>query len=186
MSFDIRQMTIVSIFTSLTIGVAVFTRFSASIIPFSMLPLMVMLAGNILGSKMGFLSMLLYLFVGMIGIPAFASPPYGGLAYVTQPSFGFLIGFIFAAYVIGRISERGDSKLRTYFIANIMGMLVINFFGLVYFWLLYNYILGEPISFAQVFKIGAMPFLIPDLIKSIIASFLGLNIRKRLQLFVSL
>ena len=67
-----------------------------------------------------------------------------------------------------------------------MGMLVINFFGLVYFWLLYNYILGEPISFAQVFKIGAMPFLIPDLIKSIIASFLGLNIRKRLQLFVSL
>lgn len=183
MNISTRQMVIVSIFTSLTVGISVFTRFSAGIIPFSLLPLMVMLAGNILGSRLGALSMLLYLVLGLLGIPVFASPPYGGVAYVFQPSFGFLIGFIFGAYVVGKITEIGQRKQSTYFIANIIGILVINLFGLTYFWFLFSFVLKQPKPVLEILNVGVLPFIFPDLIKGVVASFLSFNINKRVQLY---
>jgi biotin transport system substrate-specific component len=181
MVFSTNNMVKVAIFTSLTVGVSVFMRFSAGIIPFSLLPLMVMLAGNILGSKLGALTMILYLMLGLFGIPVFASPPYGGLGYIFQPSFGFLLGFIFGSYVVGRITEMAPGSLKTYLLANFTGVVTINFFGLLYFWVLYNFIFGNPTPISKIVKIGLLPFIFPDLAKGVVASLLAVSIHKRLK-----
>ncbi|MCB5624660.1 biotin transporter BioY, partial [Bifidobacterium animalis] len=57
----------------------------------------VLLAGILLGPKLGALAVLLYVVIGLLGLPIFAAG--GGLAYIVRPSFGYLIGFIAGAYV---------------------------------------------------------------------------------------
>ena len=64
----------------------------------------VLLAGILLGSKLGALAVLLYVVIGLLGLPIFAAG--GGLAYIVRPSFGYLIGFIAGAYVTGIICEK--------------------------------------------------------------------------------
>lgn len=177
-----RNMTYIALYTSLTIAISVFTRFTAGVIPFSLLPLMVMLAGGILGSRLGLISILLYVLMGLLGIPVFAKPPFGGFAYVFQPSFGFLLGFILAAYLIGKIIEKGSDNILTYLLANFIGIIVINVVGLLYFWFLFNSILGKPMGLLDVIKIGFLPFIVPDLVKGVIAAYLSIAIGKRLQL----
>lgn len=181
MALTVQDMVKVGIFTSLTVAVAIFTRFSAGIVPFSFLPLMVILAGSILGSKLGSLSMLTYLILGLVGIPVFASQPFGGLAYVFQPSFGFLIGFIFGAFAVGKVIESSSYQLSIFLLAGITGILVINIFGLIYFWVLFNYVLSQPMSVSKVLKVGLMPFIVPDIFKALVAGFLGFNVHKRLK-----
>jgi len=182
-SLTTRQMIIISLFTSLTAGLAVVTRLSAGIIPFSLLPMMAMLAGHVLGARLGALSMLLYLILGLIGLPVFASPPFGGLTYFFQPSFGFLIGFIFCACIGGWITSRKADRLERYLLANLAGIIVINLFGLTHLWFLFNFILGQQKALGEILKIGLFPFLLSDLLKGIIACFLGFNINKRIKLY---
>ncbi len=179
---SVRDMVMVALFTSLTVAVSFFTRFSSGIIPFSLMPLMAMLAGNVLGGRMGALSIFLYVLLGLCGIPVFASPPFAGLAYVFQPSFGFLAGFVAAAYIIGKMTEMQPKTIRGYFYANIIGIIIINIFGLGYFWLLYNCLFKSPISFFKIIRIGLLPFILPDLAKGLLAGFLGINIHKRLHI----
>ena len=64
----------------------------------------VLLAGILLGSKLGALAVLLYVVIGLLGLPIFAAG--GGLAYIVEPSFGYLIGFIAGAYVTGIIWKK--------------------------------------------------------------------------------
>lgn len=66
--------------------------------------LFVTLAGMLLGSRRGSLAVAVYVAVGLAGIPVFAAG--GGIQYVFRPSFGYLLGFIAAAWLTGRICER--------------------------------------------------------------------------------
>lgn len=180
MRFSIHEMTYVALFTALTVATAVFSRFTDSIIPFSLLPFIVMLAGGILGSKLAATSLSLYLLLGLIGLPVFAKAPFGGISYVLQPSFGFLLGFILGAYVIGKIIEHTKGGIISYGIANLLGLTVIYTVGLLYFWGLFNLILGKPMDFTTVMQLGFLPYIIPDLVKGVIAAYLSSLIRKRL------
>lgn len=67
-------------------------------------PGFVTLAGMLLGSRRGSLAVAVYVAVGLAGIPVFAAG--GGIQYVFRPSFGYLLGFIAAAWLTGRICER--------------------------------------------------------------------------------
>ena len=55
------------------------------------------LAGGVLNRRAAVLSILAYILLGLVGIPVFASPPYGGPGYFLLPTFGFLLGFILTA-----------------------------------------------------------------------------------------
>lgn len=71
---------------------------------------MFFLAGSLLGSRNGFQSQLVYIGVGLVGLPVFTQG--GGITYVLQPTFGYLIGFALAAFIIGFIIERIDSPTK--------------------------------------------------------------------------
>ncbi len=62
------------------------------------------MAGFLLGPKLAALSVIVYLCIGLIGVPVFAAG--GGPAYILRPGFGFLLGFVLAAFLIGYIRDK--------------------------------------------------------------------------------
>ncbi len=168
---------LISLFCALTV-VGAFVKIPIPHIPLTLQTLMVMLAGLVLGSRRGALSQILYLVLGLIGLPIFAQG--GGPAYILQPSFGFLLGFCAGAYAIGTIVEMG-SKLTTSrtFLALIVGQAVIYLLGISYFYFNVNFILNKPMSFSTVLKIGFLVFLPGDILKTAIAALVVMPIRQR-------
>lgn len=174
----IYEMTRIGVFTAMAIAAAVLVRFGGSVVPFSLLPLVMCLAGGILGPRPGAYSMLAYMLLGLMGLPVFASPPYGGLAYVFTPSFGFVPGFVLGAYAVGVVSRKARPQhnlpkahmTALLFTANTVGVLVYYAIGLPYLGVILNVYYGQPTSVIQVLKIGFMPFIVPDLIKAFAAA----------------
>ena len=90
------KMILVALFAAL-IAVGAFIRVPVPLVPFTMQTFFVVLAGMLLGKKLGAASALVYLAIGLIGIPVFTQG--GGIGYVLKPSFGDMIGFIVAGYI---------------------------------------------------------------------------------------
>ena len=177
MTKRVTDTVLVSLFAALTAGGA-FIKIPIPHVPFTLQTLMVMFAGLILGSRRGALSQVLYLVLGLMGLPIFAQG--GGPAYILQPSFGFLLGFAPGAYVIGKILEGEKIPSSTgIVVALLLGQGVIYLFGLPYLYLNLNLILHKPISLSSVFMAGFLIFLPGDLLKTLIAALVAAPIRKR-------
>jgi biotin transport system substrate-specific component len=155
---------------ALVLGGAAFVGLSAQVViplPFTPVPLTlqtfaVLLTGAVLGSRRGALSMALYALAGSFGIPWFAE----GTSGVSAPSFGFILGFVLAAYVVGRIAEDGatQSAGRTALLM-VMGNLVIYAIGVP--WLAWSLGVGLPTALS----LGLIPFVLGDAIKIAAAAF---------------
>ncbi|WP_022901107.1 biotin transporter BioY [Humibacter albus] len=133
--------------------------------------LAVMLVGASLGSWRGAASLGLYAVLGLVGLPIFAEFS-GGPASVLSPSFGFIIGFIPAAALIGWLSERAWDRRPVlaaagFFAASIVPFLV----GLPYLAVVLGN-LGLPNDFAAVMAAGFTPFIVGGIIKWAIAAAL--------------
>ena len=114
-----RELSLVALFAALT-GIGGFIRIPVPYVPLTLQTLMVMFSGLILGGRLGALSQLVYILVGLMGIPIFAHG--GGPGYVLQPTFGYLLGFVCGAYIIGNITERRESLKRSFlFVALVAG-----------------------------------------------------------------
>ena len=104
---SMEETVLCGMFTAL-IAAGAFIKISIPVQPFPMHFTMqfffVLLSGFLLGKRMGALSVLCYLAIGLSGVPVFAAG--GGMAYLIRPTFGFLLGFVFAAFVTGLVSER--------------------------------------------------------------------------------
>src|SRR5512145_2150575 len=137
-------------------------------LPFTPVPLTgqtfaVLLVGATLGSKRGAASMALYIALGALGLPVFAGGE-AGLAYLSGATLGYLVGFVMAAYVIGRLAERGwERSVRTSLLPFLVGTIVIYVCGVT--WL--TIMLG---SFSKAVAAGLLPFLVGDAIKLIAAA----------------
>lgn len=137
-------------------------------LPFTPVPLTgqtfaVLLAGAVLGSNRAAASMALYIALGVSGLPVFAGGA-SGMAYLSGPTLGYLIGFVLAAYVIGLLAERGlERSVRTSLIPFLAGTLIIYICGVT--WL--TILLG---SLGKAVAAGLLPFLIGDTLKLIAAS----------------
>ena len=111
--------------------------------------LFVLLAGMILGYRMGAVSVGVYVLLGLCGLPIFAAG--GGISYMFRPSFGYLIGFILAAFVAGLIVEKtGWKGYSKYLMAAFGGFVVTYVIGLAYKYLILNFYVGEKTAFAMV------------------------------------
>lgn len=214
-----QEMTRIALFTAMASAAAILARFGSSIVPFSLVPFVVCLAGATLRSRSGAYSMLMYMCLGLAGLPVFASPPYGGFSYVVTPSFGFIPGFVVAAYVIGRVLESMPGKvwgkapgkglgkaplrdsgkapgcasekvpgsapseaegckgstgtLAAHFISNVAGILTYYSIGIAYLALILDVYLSQSVSFYRVVQVGLVPFIVPDLVKALIAAFIS-------------
>ena len=180
MKISTREIALAAMFTAimcvLTIMVRIFQP--VMVIPFSLQPLIMLLAAYLLSPRAAFLSMLAYLLLGLIGIPVFSSPPYGGPAYVLVPSFGFLLGFPPAAWLQSHLIKK--STMVNFILAGLAGILVYYAIGLPYMYLILNFYLKNSIDILKIIQIGFIPFVALDLAKMVAAALLARKLSTRI------
>jgi len=136
-------------------------------LPFTPVPITgqtfaVLLVGAALGARKGAASLTLYVAAGAVGLPVYAGGA-GGPATFLGPTGGYLIGFIFAAYFVGRLAETGrDRRLPSALLVFLAGEVIIYMFGLPW--------LSLYIGFQKILVAGLIPFLPGDLIKLVAAA----------------
>lgn len=168
---SVKRLVMCGIFAAL-IGVGAFIQIPIPLVPLSMQDFFVMLAGILLGAKYGALSVIIYLIIGLLGFPVFTHG--GGITYVLQPTFGFMIGFIPGAYLIGKLAHQEEKPgFKRLFLACLAGVGVIYFFGTVYLYLLNRFYLGNSIAIWPMIMACDIQPLPGDIIKSIIAAKVG-------------
>lgn len=119
----ITNLILCSLFTAL-IAVGAFIKIPVPVVPFTLQFLFTTLAGLLLGSKKGAISVVAYMVLGLVGLPIFSEG--GGFWYVMKPSFGYIIGFCIGTYVTGLIAERMKEKtVPRYMLANFIGLLIV-------------------------------------------------------------
>lgn len=166
-----KNLILVALFTALTV-VGGFLKFSVGTVPITLQFLFTALAGVMLGSKLGALSQIVYVLIGLIGIPVFTVG--GGIGYVFHYTFGFVIGFIIAAYVIGKIIENSNKvSFKSILVASLVGLAILYLIGVPYFYMIFNVVLHKGINFDTAMKLSMIPFLPGDIIKCIIVAFIG-------------
>lgn len=182
MRLSTSDLTRAAFFTVLHVAAAVILRFGGEVaVPFSLVPLFVVLAGTLLGTT-GAWSLVLYLVLGLAGLPVFAQPPFGGLSYLLMPSAGFLFGYIFSAFTIGwAIGRLRQPTVIAVFAISVLGLMVLYACGLPYLYLVFRFVLGKILTVQQVLNFGFYPFIAFDLMKAAAASLLTVAIRKRLS-----
>jgi biotin transport system substrate-specific component len=138
-------------------------------VPFTLQPMVVLLGGAALGSRLGMSAQILYLALGIAGLPVFAASPIlpQGFARLLGPTGGYLMSYPFAAFVAGYLAERGfDRRYLTSVVAMFAGLAVVFTFGVT--WLAFGAHAGLP----QAISTGLVPFIPADIIKVLLAATL--------------
>jgi len=172
-----RNLTRISIFTALCAATALLVRFGSSLVPFSLVPFAATLAGAALGPKSGAIAVLVYILLGLLGIPIFAAPPYGGPLYVLNPTFGYLPGMALAAYFTGLLLQKKTKG----FIVALAAALSLYLLGLPHLALIMAKVLHKPLTLKGLFMAGMVPFLLGDFLKALVAVYLGEVVRRKLK-----
>ena len=137
-------------------------------VPITMQTFVVLALGMAFGWRLGAATVLLYLAEGSLGLPVFAGTPERGigLAYMLGPTGGYLLGFLFAAVVVGWLGQRGwDRHIATTVAAMALGTAIIYIPGLIW--------LGMVIGWDKpVLELGLWPFLPGDALKIALAALL--------------
>ncbi|MGN0401193.1 MAG: biotin transporter BioY [Acetatifactor sp.] len=144
------------------------------LVPISLTNLAIYFTLYIIGMKRGTVSYLVYLFIGLVGLPVFSGFS-GGAGKFFGPTGGYLIGFIFLAVIAGLFIDKWPDNLFLCILGMILGTAVCYVFGTA--WLAYQ----AGYSFRVALAAGVIPFLPGDTIKILLAAFLGPQIRKRIK-----
>ncbi|MDR1688935.1 MAG: biotin transporter BioY [Clostridiales bacterium] len=164
-----RQIALCGLFAALT---AVLSPFSIPIgpVPINLATFSVMCAGAVLGAKYGFISQLVYLLVGVLGVPVFSNFS-SGPAKLIGPTGGYLIGYLAAAWLIGFITQRAANKRRVIIPAMAAGAVCYLTLGTL--WYMYM----AKVNAAGALAVCVIPFLPGDLIKLAAASEIAYRVR---------
>lgn len=136
------------------------------------------MAGCLLGSGCGALSQLIYVLLGLLGLPIFTAG--GGFSYVLHPTFGFLLGLIPAAWVIGRLARSTCSFWRIA-LAALSGLAVLYAVGLPYMAMILNGYMGKGMDLSAILWAGMLPFLPGVALKILVTALLTPPIRRALD-----
>ena len=170
-----RKLVFTALLAALTAAGA-FLRIPLGVSSITLQFLFTAMAGVLLGPGCGALSQGVYVALGLMGLPIFTTG--GGFAYVLQPTFGFLLGLIPAAAIIGAISGRSTSPLRIA-LACVAGLAVLYAVGVPYMALILNSYMGKNMSLSALLWAGMIPFLPGDAIKIAVTALLCPLLRKR-------
>ncbi len=150
-------------------------------IPISLCTFSIYLSCYILGAKFAYISVGIYILIGLVGLPVFSGFA-SGLGKVSGPTGGYLIGYIFIAIIGGYFVDKfSNTKNPTKYLFCILGMILgtIVCYSLGTVWLAYQLSL----SFQGALAAGVLPYIPLDLCKIVAAALLGQQIRKRLYPF---
>lgn len=125
----------------------------------------VCLTAGLLGWKRATLTTIVYILLGIIGLPVFTGFN-SGLAAVTGPTGGYIVGFIFTALIVGFAVEKVGRKIWQNVVFMVIGILVCYLFGTVWFVIAYK------VSFVSALSTCVIPFLLPDAVKIVLAAVL--------------
>lgn len=177
MKLKVKQIILAGLFAALT-AVGAFIQIPLWTVPVTLQFLFTALSGVMLGGKLGALSQLVYVILGLFGLPVFAGG-IGGLGTIVKPSFGYLLGFIISAYIIGRIAEGLKKVSFTGLLAAAaIGLLATYLIGVPYLYLILSRVMGSDITLAAAIKAGFLVFIPGDILKCIITAWLGTKCRK--------
>jgi biotin transport system substrate-specific component len=169
----LRWMVLASLMAALT-AVGAYIHIPIGPVPIVLSTLFVLLSGLLLGSRWGLASMVLYLFVGAIGMPVF-SGGRGGIAHFLGPTGGYLFGYVFASWLTGLIAERSRGIFILEILSVIIGSLAIYSLGVP--WLK----TAAHMTWSKALMGGMVPFLIGDAVKSSVALILARAMRPILK-----
>lgn len=155
----LRRNVVLAIVGTIIVTVSAQVNVPLSPVPITLQSLAVLMIGAAYGSQLGAATLTLYALEGAVGLPVFAEFRSG----VLLPSFGYVLGFMAAAYLVGYLAERGwDRSIFKMFVAMLLGAALLYVPGLI--WLSVFIGIGKAIQY------GFMPFVMGDVIKAAVAS----------------
>lgn len=174
MKLSTRDLIITSLFTALMIAGS-FIRIPFPLLPVTLQTVFCALAGLIIGPKLGALSMVIYTALGLTGVPVFAQG--GGITYIFNHSFGFILGFIAGAYIIGKLSSKNKTPTVADNIkSSMVGLAVIYTIGIIYMFLILRFYTGNAeVGLLYVVSVN-LPYLVKDIILFILASIVSISV----------
>ena len=151
------------------------------VVPFTLQTFAVFLAIIVLGGFKGTMSILTYILLGIIGLPVFANFN-GGIAYLLGPTGGYIVGFLLSGLVMWAL-EKPFSKKNDGFmvISMIIGLIICYICGTIWFRIVYIQ-KGNDTTIANVLLMCVLPFIIPDLLKIMLALFIKNKLKKIIKI----
>ncbi len=141
-------------------------------VPITGQTLAVVVVGAALGARRGAAALVTYLLAGLAGLPVFAGFT-GTVAALAKPSFGFVIGFVFAAFVAGWFAERAWDRRPLLAFAGFVAASAIPFvFGIPYMAFILNVVGGGSFGVGEILQFGLWPFIVGGLVKAALAALL--------------
>lgn len=178
-AFPTRELVLSAMFSAL-IAVGAFIQIPIPFLSFSLQTLFLALAVVLLRPKWAVTSVVIYIVIGLLGFPIFSRG--GGIGYILQPSFGFLIGFVVWAWassaIIGRLRHR---TLWRVFGAEVVGVLLMYAVALPYYDLIMRFYEAAPMTASMLFTYCFATTCPGDIIKSLLAAWMGLRIQRQLR-----
>lgn len=160
MKISTKDLTLVALFSAL-IAVGAFIKIPFLLVPITLQTLFVVLSALVLERRLAVLSVIVYIMIGLVGFPIFANG--GGINYIFSPTFGYLLAFIFATYFISSFKEKNI------YISTAIGMLIIYFFGMIYFIFIQYILNGKVYLFSYLFYNLFLVFLPGDILSCVVA-----------------
>jgi biotin transport system substrate-specific component len=171
---SLKGMIYASMFGALT-AIGAYIIIPLPPVPITLQTLFLNLAGALLGGYLGALSQVVYILLGVIGLPVFAGGK-AGLGVLIGPTGGYLFGFVAAAFLVGKlIAFRNNPGLVWTIFSMAAGMLIIYSLGVFQLTLVAQFSLNKAIS------IGVLPFLPGDAVKIVLAALIYLKTRDILK-----
>ncbi len=170
----------IAVFVALII-VGAFVKFPIGIVPVSMQFAFCMFASLMLGGLDSFACVAIYIVMGLIGIPVFSAG--GGFAYVLQPTFGYILGFLIAAPVGGFVARgfKNDARLNVFrlLLGAFCSLAIVYTVGVFYMYLMLNYYVGTAMSMSKAWMAGCAVFLPTDCSWCVVGSLVTYAVLKR-------
>ncbi len=149
-------------------------------VPFTLQTFAIFVAIGTLGAKRGTISVIVYLLLGIVGVPVFSNFQ-SGVAYLMGPTGGYLLGFLVSALIMWLIEKLFGNKILVLGISMVVGLLVCYIFGTAWFMFVFTRTKGA-IELTKALSMCVIPFIIPDLIKSALALVISKRLRKAIKL----
>lgn len=150
-----------------------------TVVPFTLQTFAIFLSIGILGGKRGTLAVLVYILLGLMGIPVFAGFS-GGIGVLAGNTGGYIMGFLLSALVMWGMEKILGRKLWVLALSMIIGLFVCYAFGTAWFMIVYTRNTGA-VGLASVLGWCVVPFLIPDFIKIALAFILSKRLEKLIE-----
>ena len=153
-------------------------------VPFTLQTFFTALAGLALPPRWAAMSQLTYLIIGLMGVPVFALG--GGIGYILQPTFGYLLLLPLSAYTISFLmSHTRNTSFCRIVIYVAAGLFLTLLGGALWLYVHFEYIIRKDVVFWQTLYSGAAIFLPSMILKAVVAGYLWKVLRKRNHLFYS-